>query len=66
MKKLKEFFKPDVAYLSFWLVLVLFYTIFFSMVSSCNAQGLNKILKYSTFYAAVNGGTSLGEIKYGL
>ena len=26
-----------------------------------NAQGLNKIFKYSTFYAAVNGGTSLGD-----
>ena len=62
MKKLKEFFKPDVAYLSFWVVLVLFYTIFFGLfASSCNAQGLNKILKYSTFYAAVNGGTSLGD-----
>jgi hypothetical protein len=28
---------------------------------SCNAQGLNKILKYSTFYTAVNGGTSLSN-----
>ncbi len=62
MKRLKEFFKPDVAYLAFWLVLVLFYIIFFGLfASSCNAQGLNKILKYSTFYAAVNGGTSLGD-----
>ncbi len=26
-----------------------------------NAQGLHKIFKYSTFYAAVNGGTSLGD-----
>ena len=26
-----------------------------------NAQGLNKIFKYSTFYAAVNGGTSLSD-----
>jgi len=62
MKRLKEFFTPDVAYLSFWLVLVLFYVIFFGLLSSsCNAQGLHKIFKYSTFYAAVNGGTSLGD-----
>jgi len=26
-----------------------------------NAQGLHKIFKYSTIYAAVNGGTSLGD-----
>ena len=26
-----------------------------------NAQGLKNIFKYSTFYAAVNGGTSLGD-----
>jgi len=26
-----------------------------------NAQGLHKIFKYSTFYAAINGGTSLGD-----
>ena len=26
-----------------------------------NAQGLNKIFKYSTFYAAINGGTSLSD-----
>ena len=26
-----------------------------------NSQALNKIFKYSTFYAAVNGGTSLGD-----
>jgi len=26
-----------------------------------NSQGLHKIFKYSTFYAAVNGGTSLGD-----
>ena len=26
-----------------------------------NAQGLNKVFKYSTFYAAVNGGTSLSD-----
>ena len=26
-----------------------------------NAQGLNKIFKYSTFYAAINGGTSMGD-----
>lgn len=62
MKRLKEFFTPDVAYLSFWLVLVLFYVIFFTIAApSCNAQGLHKIFKYSTFYAAVNGGTSLGD-----
>jgi len=62
MKRLKEFFTPDVAYLLFWLVLVLFYVIFFTIAApSCNAQGLHKIFKYSTFYAAVNGGTSLGD-----
>ncbi len=26
-----------------------------------NAQGVKNIFKYSTFYAAVNGGTSLGD-----
>ena len=26
-----------------------------------NSQGLHKIFKYSTIYAAVNGGTSLGD-----
>ena len=62
MKRLKEFFTPDVAYLSFWLVLVLFYVVFFGLfASSCKAQGLHKIFKYSTVYAAVNGGTSLGD-----
>jgi len=62
MKRLKEFFTPDVGYLSFWLVLVLFYVVFFGVLaSSCNAQGLHKVFKYSTFYAAVNGGTSLGD-----
>ena len=62
MKRLKEFFTPDVGYLSFWLVLVLFYVVFFGLVaSSCNAQGVKNIFKYSTMYAAVNGGTSLGD-----
>jgi len=62
MKRLKEFFKPDVAYLSFWVVLVLFYLIFFTLAApSCNAQGVKNIFKYSTMYAAVNGGTSLGD-----
>ena len=27
----------------------------------CNGQGIHKIFKYSTFYAAINGGTSLGN-----
>ncbi len=62
MKRLKEFFTPDVGYLSFWLILVLFYVVFFGLVaSSCNAQGVKNIFKYSTMYAAVNGGTSLGN-----
>ena len=62
MKRLKEFLTPDVGYLLFWVVLVLFYVIFFTIAApSCNAQSLHKIFKYSTVYAAVNGGTSLGD-----
>ena len=62
MKRLKEFFTPDVGYLLFWLILVLFYVVFFGLFApSCKAQGLHKIFKYSTFYTAVNGGTSLGD-----
>ena len=40
--------------------------VFGLFASSCKAQSLHKIFKYSTVYAAVNGGTSLGTIKYGL
>ena len=62
MKRLKEFFTPDVGYLLFWIILVLFYVVFFGLLApSCNAQSLHKIFKYSTVYAAVNGGTSLGD-----
>ena len=62
MKRLKEFFTPDVGYLLFWVILVLFYVVFFGLFApSCKAQDLHKIFKYSTFYAAVNGGTSLGD-----
>ena len=43
-------------------ILVLFYFILFTLLApSCKAQGLHKIFKYSTVYAAVNGGTSLGD-----
>ena len=62
MKRLKEFFTPDVGYLLFWVILVLFYVVFFGLFApSCKAQSLHKIFKYSTVYAAVNGGTSLGD-----
>ena len=62
MRRLKEFFTPEVGYLLFWVILVLFYVVFFGLfASSCNAQSLHKIFKYSTVYAAVNGGTSLGD-----
>ena len=42
-------------------LVILFSFVLISITKSCNAQGLNKILKYSTFYAAVNGGTSLSD-----
>jgi len=42
-------------------LVILFSFVLISITRSCNAQGLNKILKYSTFYAAVNGGTSLSD-----
>ena len=62
MRRLKEFFTPEVGYLLFWVILVLFYVVFFGLfASSCNAQSLHKIFKCSTVYAAVNGGTSLGD-----
>lgn len=40
-------------------LLIVFSFIFIACSQSCNAQG--RILKYSTFYAAVNGGTSLSD-----
>ena len=40
-------------------LVVVFSFIFIACTQSCNAQG--RILKYSTFYAAVNGGTSLSD-----
>jgi hypothetical protein len=40
---------------------VVFSFLLISMSRACNAQGLNKIFKYSTFYTAVNGGTSLSD-----
>jgi len=41
--------------------IIIFSFVLVAITRSCNAQGLNKIFKYSTFYAAVNGGTSLGD-----
>ncbi len=62
MKKLIKKITPDIAYLFFWLFMAVFYTVLFSLLStSCSAQGVKNIFKYSTMYAAVNGGTSLGD-----
>ena len=45
-----------------WAVCTAIATIIFIMLSSnANAQGLHKVFKYSTVYAAINGGTSLGD-----
>jgi len=61
MKKFLENITPSTTYISYWLMLILFFIVFFGGISTCNAQGLHKIFKYSTFYAAVNGGTSLSD-----
>ena len=42
-------------------LVIIFSFALIAISKSCNGQGLNKIFKYSTFYAAVNGGTSLGD-----
>ena len=62
MRRLLKKVTPAIAYMFFWLGMAITYMILFALVStSCNAQGLHNIFKYSTFYAAVNGGTSLGD-----
>ncbi len=62
MMKILKKITPDIAYLFFWLFMAVFYIVLFSLVStSCNAQGVKNIFKYSTMYAAVNGGTSLSD-----
>ena len=40
-------------------LVILFSFVLMASVQGCNAQ--SRILKYSTFYAAVNGGTSLSD-----
>ena len=42
-------------------LVIVFSFLLISISRGCNAQGLNKVFKYSTFYAAVNGGTSLSD-----
>jgi len=42
-------------------LVIVFSFLLISVSRGCNAQGLNKVFKYSTFYAAVNGGTSLSD-----
>ena len=62
MKKLLKKVTPAIAYMFFWLGMAIMYTVLFAILSTnSNAQGLHKIFKYSTIYAAVNGGTSLGD-----
>jgi hypothetical protein len=62
MKRLLKKVTPAIAYMFFWIGMAITYTLLFVLISSsCNAQGLHKIFKYSTVYAAVNGGTSLGD-----
>ena len=42
-------------------LIIIFSFILIGMSKPCRGQGLNSVFKYSTFYAAVNGGTSLGD-----
>ena len=42
-------------------LVILLFLILVSVSKGCNAQGINKIFKYSTFYTAINGGTSLSD-----
>ena len=42
-------------------LVIVFSFLLISISKGCNAQGLNRVFKYSTFYAAVNGGTSLSD-----
>ena len=42
-------------------LVIIFSFVLIAISKSCNGQGLNSVFKYSTFYAAVNGGTSLGD-----
>ena len=44
-------------------LVIIFSLILIGLSRTCCAQGLNSIFKYSTFYAAVNGGTSLSDVK---
>ena len=62
MKKLLKKVTPAIAYMFFWLGMAITYTILFALISSsCNAQGLKSVFKYSTIYTAINGGTSLSD-----
>jgi len=61
MKKISEDKKtPVIAIVGFWSIMILLYVLgAIFLPSKANAQ--SSILKYSTFYAAVNGGTSLSD-----
>ena len=61
MRKISENKKtPVVAIIGFWSIMILLYVLgAIFLPSKANAQ--SSILKYSTFYAAVNGGTSLSD-----
>ena len=62
MRRLVKKITPAIAYIFFWFFMAIAWTVLFGLISaSCNAQELHKIFKYSTIYAAVNGGTSLGD-----
>ena len=61
MRKISENKKtPVIAIIGFWSIMILLYVLgAIFLPSKANAQ--SNILKYSTFYAAVNGGTSLSD-----
>ena len=42
-------------------IIIIFSFVLVAITRYCNARGLNKIFKYATCYAAVNGGTSVGD-----
>ena len=42
-------------------LVIIFSLALIGLSKACHGQGLNSVFKYSTFYAAVNGGTSLGD-----
>ena len=53
---------PGLLYPWMWLFGVIALLAIGSIVNTCSAQTLKKTFKFSTFYTAVNGGTSISNV----